>query len=153
MCYKNLEVGWTSSQDKLFLDNFHVGVWHSDSREDAGVPEDWGVTFNASWYFESTELLPFIRGGWSEGKATLLDGMISAGVGKKFCERDLAGLGLSWGSPSGAGQSDQWTSELFYRKQFRNFAITPSVQLIANPAGNSDEDVLVVGGLRARAVF
>ena len=42
---KNLEVGWTSSQDKLFLDNFHVGFWHIDLREDAGVPEDWGAMF------------------------------------------------------------------------------------------------------------
>jgi porin len=151
--YKNLEVGWTSSQDKLFLDNFHLGVWHIDSREDVGVPEDWGMTFNASWYFEDSERLPFIRGGWSDGKVTLLDGMVSAGVGKKFCERDLAGLGLSWGSSAAPGQGDQWSSEIFYRKQWRNFAITPSIQVIVDSAGNPDEDVLVVGGLRARVVY
>ena len=75
------------------------------------------------------------------------------GVGKKFCERDLAGVGLSWGSPSGADQGDQWTAEVFYRKQFRNFAITPSVQVIVDPAGNPDEDALVIGGLRGRVVF
>jgi porin len=151
--YKNLEVGWTSSQDKLFLDNFHLGVWHIDSREDVGVPEDWGMTFNASWYFEDSERLPFIRGGWSDGKVTLLDGMVSAGVGKKFCERDLAGLGLSWGSSAAPGQGDQWSTEIFYRKQLRNFAITPSIQVIVDSAGNPDEDVLVVGGLRARVVY
>ena len=79
--------------------------------------------------------------------------MVSVGVGKKFCERDLGGIGLSWGSPSAPGQGDQWTAEVFYRKQIRNFGITPSVQLIVDPAGNPDEDVLVVGGLRARVVF
>ena len=151
--YKNLEVGWTSSQDKLFLDNFHLGFWHVDSREDAGVPEDWGVTFNASWYFEDSNLLPFIRGGWADGKVTLLDGMVSVGIGKKFCERDLAGVGLSWGSPAVAGQDDQWTTEIFYRKQLRNLAITPSIQLIVDPAGNPAEDLMVVAGLRARLVF
>ncbi len=151
--YKNLEVGWTSSQDKLFLDNFHLGIWQVDSRDKAGLPEDWGITFNASWYFEDSNLLPFIRGGWADGKVTLLDGMVSAGVGKKFCKRDLAGVGLSWGSPAAVGQSDQWTAEVFYRKQVRNLAITPSLQLIANPAGNPSEDLLVVGGLRARVAF
>jgi hypothetical protein len=118
-----------------------------------GLPEDWGVTFNASWYFEDSNLLPFIRGGWADGKLTLLDGMVSAGIGKKFCERDLGGVGLSWGSPAVAGQDDQWTAEIFYRKQLRNLAITPSLQLIANPSGNPSEDLMVVAGLRARVAF
>jgi porin len=151
--YSNLEIGWTSAQDKLYLDNFHLGVWHADERSEAGVPEDWGLTANASWFFEDSRLLPFLRGGWSDGKSTLLDAQISAGLGKQFRERDLAGVGVSWGSPSGDGLRDQWTSELFYRIQWRNIAITPSIQLIGNPTSNPDEDAMVVGGLRARIVF
>jgi hypothetical protein len=34
--------------------------------------------------------------------------------------------------------------------QLGKFAVTPSVQLIVDPALNPDEDVVVVGGLRAR---
>jgi porin len=151
--YSNLEIGWTSAQDKLYLDNLHLGVWHADERSEAGVPEDWGLTANASWFFEDSRLLPFLRGGWSDGKSTLLDAQISAGLGRQFRERDLAGVGVSWGSPSGDGLRDQWTSELFYRIQWRNIAITPSIQLIGNPTSNPDEDAMVVGGLRARIVF
>lgn len=151
--YKNLEVGWTSGQDKLFFNNLHLGVWHADERSEAGVPESWGIVGNASWYFEKYRLLPFLRGGWSDGDAALLDGQVSVGTGKQFRERDLAGIGVSWGSPSALGLRDQWTTELFYRFQFRNLAITPSVQWVANPALNPEEDQLFVGSLRARAVF
>ena len=151
--YKNLELGWTPSKGKLYLKNFHVGAWHADERTEAGVPDSWGVVANASWYFEESRVMPFIRGGWSDGEAALLDGQVSAGIGKQFRERDLAGLGVSWGSPSASGLRDQWTGELFYRLQFGNIAITPSVQLIADPALNPDEDSMIVGGVRARIVF
>jgi porin len=151
--YKNLEIGWTSAQDKLYLNNFHLGAWHSDDRVDAGVAESWGIVANASWYFEESRLLPFLRGGWSDGGAALLDGQVSAGLGRQFRKRDLAGIGVSWGSPSDSSSRDQWTGELFYRLQKGNFAITPSVQLLANPSYAPDEDLIVVGGLRARIVF
>ena len=151
--YKNLEVGWTSSQDKLFLDNFHLGIWHADERTEAGVPESWGIVGNASWYFEDSKLLPFLRGGWSDGRAALLDGQVSAGVGRQFRERDLGGVAVSWGSPSAASTRDQWTGELFYRLQMGNLAVTPSVQFVANPALDPSENLMVIGGLRARIVF
>ena len=151
--YKNLEIGWTPGQDMLFFNNLHLGAWHADERKEAGVPESWGIVGNASWYFEKYRLLPFLRGGWSDGDAALLDGQVSAGVGKQFRERDLGGVGLSWGSPSDPDLRDQWTTEVFYRVQLGNLAITPSVQFIANPALNADEDQLFVASLRGRVVF
>ena len=151
--YKNIEIGWSSSQEKLYLDNFHLGFWHADARSMAGVPESWGVVGNASWYWEDSGLLPFLRGGWSDGVAPLLNAQVSAGLGKKMRERDLAGAGVSWGDPSAPGVSDQWTTELFYRIQIRNFAITPSVQFIRNPSFNLAEGAMIVGGLRGRVVF
>jgi len=151
--FSDLEIGWTSGQDMLFVNNLHLGVWHTDKRSAAGFPESWGIVGNASWYFEKPRLLPFLRGGWSDGDAALLDGQVSVGTGKQFRERDLAGIGVSWGSPSAPGLRDQWTTELFYRIQFRNLAITPSVQWIANPALNPEDDQLFVGSLRGRVVF
>lgn len=151
--YKNLEIGWTTDKDRVFLDNFHLGIWHADERSVAGVPEGWGIVGNASWYFEDSELLPFLRAGWSDGDAALLDGSVTAGLGKKYRDRDMAGIGVSWGSPSSEGFDDQWTGELFYKIQLANFAITPSIQLISNPVHHPDEDVLFVGGVRARITF
>lgn len=151
--YKNLEVGWTSGQDMLFVNNLHLGAWHVDERAKAGVPDSWGVVVNASWYVKEHRLLPFLRGGWSDGEAALLDGQVSIGAGKQMRERDLAGIGVSWGSPAAADGRDQWTTELFYRLQIGNLAITPSLQVVANPALHPDEDRLFIGSLRARVVF
>lgn len=151
--YKNLEIGWTSAQSKLYLDNTHLGVWHSDRREDDGVPESWGVTFNWSRYDEASRLMPYIRGGWSDGGAALMEKMVSAGVGKAFREKDLLGIGVSWGDPSDSEQGAQWSNEIFYRWQYENLALTPSMQILINPSNNPDKDVILVGGLRARIVF
>ena len=94
-----------------------------------------------------------MRGGWSTGDAALLESSVTAGVGKKFRERDLAGIGVSWGNPSSPDTGDQWTSELFYRIQLGNLALTPSIQLVSNPANDPDEDLLLFGSLRARITF
>jgi porin len=151
--YKNFEFGWTSEKDRVFMDNFHLGVWHADAREEAGLPEDWGIVANASWYFQDSRIAPFIRAGWSNGDATLLEAQVSAGIAKNFRERDGGGIAVSWGKPSAPGTRDQWTGEIYYRAQIGALAITPSLQLIANPALNPGEDVLLIGGLRTRVVF
>ncbi len=67
---------------------------------------------------------------------------------------DLVGLGVNWGKPSDDSLDDQVSDELFYRLQLaQNLAITPSVQLIINPALNPDENVIAVFGLRLRLAF
>jgi porin len=64
---------------------------------------------------------------------------------------DLIGLGLNWGEPSDSSLRDQYAGEFFYRFQFaQNFAITPSVQLLVDPALNPDEDQIWILGMRAR---
>ena len=70
----------------------------------------------------------------------------------------LFGMGLNWGRPNedtfGAKLDDQYTAEVFYRGQILSgLQITPSIQLIADPALNPDEDFISVVGVRARAVF
>jgi porin len=151
--YKNLEIGWTSGQEKLFVNNLHIGVWHADERNAAGVPESWGIVGNVSWYIEEYRLLPFLRGGWSDGDAALLDGQVAFGAGKRFRDRDLGGIGIAWGSPSDTELRDQWTTEIFYRFQHGNLALTPSIQWIAHPARKPAEEQLFVASLRARVVF
>ena len=52
------------------------------------------------------------------------------------------------------GLDDQYSVELFYRLQLsQNFAITPDVQVIMEPALDPGEDVLGVFGMRARLTF
>ena len=89
------------------------------------------------------------------GTAPVWDRSVSAGVGY-YVRRggDLAALGVSWGRPSGTTVEDQWTVEAYYRLQLlQSMALTPSVQLLVNPAGNPDADVVTLFGLRWRVTF
>ncbi|MGA9251881.1 MAG: carbohydrate porin [Roseobacter sp.] len=65
---------------------------------------------------------------------------MSVGTGYDlFRSRELAAIGLNWaralGTATVTNPRDQFTTEVFYRYQpFTNVQITPSFQLIANPA-------------------
>ena len=68
------------------------------------------------------------------------------------------GFGANWGRPNdalfGTDLDDQYALEAYYRLQVsRELSITPSVQLLIDPALNPDEDILWVYGLRARLAF
>ena len=78
---------------------------------------------------------------------------ITGGFMRRFfgTHRDLLGLGVNWGDPSNDDLRNQYTGELFYRYQLsQNLAITPSTQLLIDPALNPDEDRIWVLGIRAR---
>jgi len=68
-------------------------------------------------------------------------------------------VGPTWGRPNGDTYGDndlddQFTGEIFYRFQAtQNLQLTPSVQLLGNPALNPDTDMIAVFGWRARLVF
>ena len=65
----------------------------------------------------------------------------------------MIGLGLNWGRASGTTEN-QYIGELFYRLQLaQNLQLTPSIQLVVNPANNPDENLIGVLGLRARLTF
>ena len=99
--------------------------------------------------------MPFLRGGYAKNGGALWEGTVSTGLGYRTTQSDLLGLGLNWSRPSessfGPDLSDQYTLEVFYRIQLsENFAITPDVQIIIDPALNPEQDSIWVLGLRAR---
>lgn len=147
------ELGVTTSQDRIYLDNIHVTLWHVDPREVAATPEGWGMAFTAQ-KFICDKYLPFIRFGYADGDAALMQTTFSTGLGLQRENRDVAGIGVSWGAPAEGTLRDQFTSEAFYRFQLTQFlAITPDAQLIVNPALNPDTDVIGFFGVRLRAAF
>ena len=153
--FKHIEVGWTSAQQKLYLDNVHITLWQADERDDARVLDGWGASFSAATFIDG-KWMPFLRGGYAHDGGALWEKSVSTGLGYYVKGRsDLLGLGLNWNRPSntavGPDLDDQYTMEAFYRIQLtRRLAVTPDVQLIVDPALNPDEDKIWVLGLRAR---
>jgi porin len=153
--FTSLELGWTSSKERLIFDNVHATIWHTDGSVPLAVADGWGIAFSATTYLDDQWLL-FLRGGYADGGGSLLGKSVSAGFGyQPIPGGHLLGIGLNWGEPNettfGPGLNDQWTAEAFYRVQVtEHLAITPDVQIIFNPALNPAEDIIGVFGLRAR---
>ena len=156
--YQSLELGWTTSRDRFFFDNVHLTLWHVDEITATGTPDGWGFNFSASTWIDET-WMPFLRGGYADDGGSLLESSISAGVAVNlFDQRDLFGLAVNWGEPNestfGPGLDDQFALETFYRLQFTQaLRITPSFQLLMDPALNPTEDVVAIFGLRGVATF
>ncbi len=153
--FTSFELGWTQSQDQIYLENTHLTFWHVDSSIPAGTPGGWGTAFQYVTFINEN-LMPFIRAGFADDGGTLMEKSVSVGLGyQKIAGRDLLGIGLNWGEPNedtlGPGLKDQITVELFYRFQLaEQFALTPDIQYIQDPALNPNEDSLWIFGLRAR---
>jgi len=153
--FTHLEIGWASSWERRFDDNIHLTAWHADEREQAQVPDGWGLAFSYSRLLNDI-WEPFFRTGYAKDGGALWEGSISTGFGYHTPKgSDMLGFGINWSRPStdtfGPGLDDQITAELYYRWQvLKILAITPDVQILFNPALNPDEDVITVFGLRGR---
>lgn len=156
--FKSVELGYTSSQERIIFDNYHMTLWQKDEQEKAGVPDGWGVAFSASRYI-GDQLMPFVRGAYTEDGGSLLQRSISAGLGyQPKTMAGLFGMGFNWGEPNettfGTGLADQHALEVFYRADIgKHVAVTGDVQYIVDPALNATEDRIWMFNLRARFVF
>ena len=155
--FKSIELGWTSSADRIILDNVHLTYWHIDERDETNTPDGWGLNFSTSYFITDT-WMPFIRGGYTEDSGSLLESSVSLGVGYQPEEQrnqNLLGFAVNWGEPNeesfGSGLDDQYTFELFYRLQItKEIAITPDIQYVIDPALNPDKSSIWYFGLRSR---
>ena len=116
------------------------------------MPSAHGIAIGANKTSADQRWMGFIRAGWSDGVAPIYNETYTLGVLRKFRRNaDLLGLAINWGDPPDDSLRSQTTGELFYRLQFaQNFAITPSIQLLKNPALNPVEDTVWVWSLRFR---
>jgi porin len=157
--FSHIEIGWTTSQDRAYLDNVHLSLWHSDERDEAGVPSGKGAVFSFTHYI-GEKWMPFFRAGYAKDGASFLERSGSAGFAYQpnpigASAGNLLGFGANWGKPNqavyGPGLRNQQGFELFYRLQVtKEFAITPDIQYLRNPALNPAENNIWVFALRAR---
>ena len=152
--YTTAEIGWSPSRGDRYFKNFHVTAWYADERVDEEVPQSEGISFGANWTW-CEQFMLFGRAGWSSGEAPLYNQTVTAGMLYYVPKRtDLLGLAVNWGDPADSSLDEQWTGELFYRFRLaQNVAITPSIQVVLDPALNPDEDELVIGSIRTRFSF
>ncbi len=150
--FKWAEIGWTPAPDQHYLTNIHAVVWHVDERENAGIPSAQGFMFGASKTTDDQRWMGFVRAGWSKGSAPIYNETYSLGVVRRVRRNsDEVGLAINWGDPPDSSLSSQTTGEFFYRLQLsKGIAITPSVQLLKDPALNPTEDTIWVWGIRFR---
>jgi porin len=147
--FKSFEFGYMSNQNRIYFDNFHLTLWHSDAAANGTRAEDYGAAFSAAWLFEN-KWMPFFRAGISRGSAALYETSVSGGLGMYTRQTDLAGIGLNW-AQAAASTGDQFTAEAFYRLTMsQNFAVTGSLQFIANPLLDPSQNHILFAGLRGR---
>ncbi|MDH3762536.1 MAG: carbohydrate porin [Gammaproteobacteria bacterium] len=153
--YKTVEIGWSPGRDQRYFRNLHVTLWQVDEREDAGIDDADGVTLGINWTWDNTWML-FAKIGASDADAPndpqIAENSVTIGGIYYFANRsDLVGIAYNDSELAADGFDDQTTLEAFYRLQLaQNLAITPSLQIIGDPALNPDEDEITVIGLRLR---
>ena len=145
--FSAVEFGWTEQEQSglmYLFNNFHVGLWHRDG---GGK----GITFTGTYTFWEPRIGVFARYGKSSDNAsTLYSEYAAAGITKSVFGDSMFGAGVSWGTPQGLDNS-QVVTEFFYRWQMsQNLALTPSIQILNNPALNSTDSSVMVFGLRLR---
>jgi porin len=156
--FTSVEIGWTSSHERIIFDNTHVTVWHKDKQVVAGVNSGWGMAFSYSRYL-GENFMPFLRGAYADDGGSLLQKSVSIGMGYQTeAFSGLLGVGLNWGEPNedtfGPGLSDQYAIEAFYRVPIgKRFAVTADGQFIKDPALNSSKSTIWMFNVRARFAF
>jgi porin len=152
--FTHLELSWAPSRAERYLREIHIAGWHVDRRQHAGVPESYGVAVAGNWAFDE-RWMPFFRAGWSDGEAPLMNRAVTGGIMRYCADRgDLTGIGVSWEDPSDRALREQKSIELFYKLQLaQNLAVTPSLQVLIDPALNPNTNTLTVFGIRGRITF
>lgn len=169
--FTTLELGWTASQEQIYTDNFHVTFWHMDegSRHSLSssvlsdgtvVGGESGQGINFSWsQFISPQIMPFVRGGVSEGDVALYDKSLSAGFGYFGLggPKNNLGFAMNWAETNSdtlqkymGAKENQSALEVYYNMQLTKYLqVTPDVQYIKDPALSNESDAWVFG-IRAR---
>lgn len=155
--FTSFELGLTSAQEQIYLDNLHVTLWHVDKRDAAGTPSGWGANFSwNTWLGE--RWMPFVRAGYADEGGSLLEVAISAGAGFRTDRGSVLGFAGHWGKPNentyGADLRDQYVGEVYFRWKVGDYLeISPNLQLIVDPALNPEQDETWIFGLRVKGAL
>ena len=151
------EIGFVPNYAERYYKKISVTAWYSDSYtnfSDNFVGSGQGIAISSHWFIQQ-KYAPYIRFGISNGvgENTFYKTDIQIGHAILFRTYDMLGTSVSWNKPNIGGE-DQYTAEVFYRFTLSShLEITPSTQLIINPALIPDKSSLFYFGIRGRATF
>ena len=96
--------------------------------------------------------MPIFRAGISKGASPIYNETATLGLTYQIESRsDELGIAVNWGKLPSDQFRNQITTELYYKLQLaQNLAITPSIQLLTDPALNNETDDVAIFGLRLR---
>jgi len=148
--YKQAYISWAPSRSLRMSNELHLTTWQADSR-DSGQKSGKGVSLSANWLFDD-KWMPFVRMGVSDGEAAIMESQLSGGLTYRFAQ-NLGELGaaISLQQPAIDDLDRQTTYDMYFRWQVtQNVAVTPSLQVLHNPALNPEQTNTVLVGLRIR---
>lgn len=134
--------------------HYRVTPWYNHLDDEDG----WGIGLNVDQELGLPGLVGFFRFGAGPERVTEVRRFASAGIGLEAPfgrSGDFVGIGFAWSDPSdGAGGQNETLVEAFYRFQLTpTLELTPDLQIVFDPAGNPDDDVVFVPGIRLALVF
>jgi porin len=134
---------------------YRAALWHIDSREDAGRPEDQGFTISADQELGDAVIV-FARYGHADGAVTQVTDSVQAGVAVKgiLGKENMFGAAAAWSAPKDDSKRDEKTIEVFQRFQVTEMIqFTLDAQAIFDPSNAPGDDVLGVFSARLRFSF
>jgi porin len=149
--WKALEFGWSPNTSKRYTNQVNMSFWHVDARDNITTESSYGVGVSANWLFDNG-IMPIFRAGISKGDSPIYNETVTLGLTYQIESRsDEFGVAVNWGKSPVEALRNQITTEIFYKLQLaQNLAITPSIQLLTDPALNSEHDDIAIFGLRFR---
>jgi porin len=153
-----VEFGWFPFTDEPNEGMYHVTLWHTDARQNAGKPSDRGVAVTLEQPVGSdAKFVPFLRYAYGHRGLNGIRQNLSIGLGIEdvFGQNDdVIGLAGSWQEPSDGALRDQYVIEAFYRFYITPHThLSPDIQVIIDPANAPTKDAVTVFGLRLRTPY
>jgi porin len=149
--WKSFEFGWSPDTSKRYTHQVNMSFWHVDERDGITSEDSYGIGISANWLFDNG-IMPIFRAGISKGASPIYNETATLGLTYQIESRsDELGIAVNWGKLPSDQFRNQITTELYYKLQLaQNLAITPSIQLLTDPALNNETDDVAIFGLRLR---
>jgi|GEM_PF-2381318 len=149
-----VEIGLTGRLPHLGKGHFRITPWHNRLSGSDG----WGLGLNIDQELGLDRLVAFFRFGIGDDDVTPVERFVSGGLAfeRPFDRKsDQVAVGVAWSNPSpGAGLRNETLIELHYRLALSpSIALSPDLQIVIDPANDSENDTVVVGGVRLEIGF